>query len=223
MTIEKKINGESVTLIVAGRLDTQTAPELENELDSVLSGAKELTFEDGAVKGSDWGTPFESPYTVEDGTYSYSIVGSWSTNHFKFWVSPDNSAVLHHAYASDYGSGLSNNYRYSSTHILVPTSVNIESYYSIITHGNAADGYSTEYFQQYYEYTLSNGEVVTCFFDFETEEVHWNVTLEKVSGEDGKTKGDVVEVKDSEGNSLITMTLDAQHNRHQQYSAKKNS
>ena len=45
MTIEKKINGESVTLIVAGRLDTQTAPELENELDSVLSGAKELTFD----------------------------------------------------------------------------------------------------------------------------------------------------------------------------------
>ena len=45
MTIEKKINGESVTLIVSGRLDTQTAPELENELDSVLSGLKELTFD----------------------------------------------------------------------------------------------------------------------------------------------------------------------------------
>ena len=45
MTIEKKINGEAVTLIVSGRLDTQTAPELENELDSVLSGVKELTFD----------------------------------------------------------------------------------------------------------------------------------------------------------------------------------
>ena len=45
MTIEKKINGEEVTLIVSGRLDTQTAPELENELDSVLSGLKELTFD----------------------------------------------------------------------------------------------------------------------------------------------------------------------------------
>ena len=45
MTIEKKINGEAVTLIVSGRLDTQTAPELENELDSVLSGLKELTFD----------------------------------------------------------------------------------------------------------------------------------------------------------------------------------
>ena len=45
MTIEKKINGEEVTLIVSGRLDTQTAPELEKELDSILSGLKELTFD----------------------------------------------------------------------------------------------------------------------------------------------------------------------------------
>ena len=45
MTIEKKINNDAATLIVSGRLDTQTAPELENELDSVLSGLKELTFD----------------------------------------------------------------------------------------------------------------------------------------------------------------------------------
>ena len=45
MTIEKKINQEAVTLIVSGRLDTQTAPELEKELDAVLSGLKELTFD----------------------------------------------------------------------------------------------------------------------------------------------------------------------------------
>ena len=45
MTIEKKINGESVTLVVSGRLDTQTAPELEKELDATLPGLKELTFD----------------------------------------------------------------------------------------------------------------------------------------------------------------------------------
>ena len=45
MTIEKKINNESATLIVSGRLDTQTAPELENELDRVLAGLKELIFD----------------------------------------------------------------------------------------------------------------------------------------------------------------------------------
>ena len=45
MTIEKKINQDAVTFIVSGRLDTQTAPELEKELDSILSGIKELTFD----------------------------------------------------------------------------------------------------------------------------------------------------------------------------------
>ena len=45
MTIEKKMNGEAVTLIVSGRLDTQTAPDMENELDAVLPGLKELTFD----------------------------------------------------------------------------------------------------------------------------------------------------------------------------------
>ena len=45
MTIEKKLNGEAVTLIVSGRLDTQTAPELEAELDGILAGRKDLTFD----------------------------------------------------------------------------------------------------------------------------------------------------------------------------------
>ena len=50
MTIEKKINGEAVTLIVSGRLDTQTAPELEKELDANLPGIKELTFDMTALE-----------------------------------------------------------------------------------------------------------------------------------------------------------------------------
>ena len=33
MTIEKKIENESVMLAIAGRLDTTTAPELEKTLD----------------------------------------------------------------------------------------------------------------------------------------------------------------------------------------------
>ena len=45
MTIEKKINAEAATLIVSGRLDTQTAPELEKELDAVLPGLQDLTFD----------------------------------------------------------------------------------------------------------------------------------------------------------------------------------
>jgi anti-sigma B factor antagonist len=45
MTIEKKANGTLVTLVVAGRLDTQTAPELEKELDAMASGVTELIFD----------------------------------------------------------------------------------------------------------------------------------------------------------------------------------
>lgn len=45
MTIEKILNADSATLVVGGRLDTQTAPELEKELDGVVSGLKELTFD----------------------------------------------------------------------------------------------------------------------------------------------------------------------------------
>ena len=45
MTIEKKLGNDALTLIVSGRLDTQTAPELEKELDAVITGLKELTFD----------------------------------------------------------------------------------------------------------------------------------------------------------------------------------
>lgn len=45
MTIEKKIENENVTLLITGRLDTTTAPELEKTLDSVLDGTKELAFD----------------------------------------------------------------------------------------------------------------------------------------------------------------------------------
>ena len=45
MTIEKLLNGEVATLVVVGRLDTQTAPELEKEVDNVVSDLKELTFD----------------------------------------------------------------------------------------------------------------------------------------------------------------------------------
>ena len=45
MTIEKVLNEQSAKLVVAGRLDTQTAPELEKEIDEVVSNVKELIFD----------------------------------------------------------------------------------------------------------------------------------------------------------------------------------
>ena len=45
MTIEKLLNGENAKIKIVGRLDTQTAPELEKELDKIISGLKEITFD----------------------------------------------------------------------------------------------------------------------------------------------------------------------------------
>ena len=45
MTIEKVLNETNAKIIVAGRLDTQTAPELEKEIDEVVSNLKELIFD----------------------------------------------------------------------------------------------------------------------------------------------------------------------------------
>ncbi len=45
MTIRKEVNGKDVTLAVEGRLDTLTAPELENELKGVMGDAQTLTLD----------------------------------------------------------------------------------------------------------------------------------------------------------------------------------
>lgn len=45
MKITKTVENEKVTLKIAGRLDTTTAPELETELDGAVAGAKELVFD----------------------------------------------------------------------------------------------------------------------------------------------------------------------------------
>ena len=45
MTIEKVVNGENAKIVVAGRLDTTTAPELEREIDGIIVGLKDLTFD----------------------------------------------------------------------------------------------------------------------------------------------------------------------------------
>ena len=45
MTITIDKNNEATVLKIEGRLDTTTAPELENELDSILPNLKELTFD----------------------------------------------------------------------------------------------------------------------------------------------------------------------------------
>ncbi len=45
MTITKELNGSSLSLALAGRLDTATAPQLEAELKQSLAGVTDLTLD----------------------------------------------------------------------------------------------------------------------------------------------------------------------------------
>lgn len=49
MKITKTVNGAAMTIALEGRLDTTTAPELENELKASLNGITELTMDFAAL------------------------------------------------------------------------------------------------------------------------------------------------------------------------------
>ena len=50
MTIEKKKNGNELTVALTGRLDTTTAPQLEAELKESLSGVEKLVLDFAALE-----------------------------------------------------------------------------------------------------------------------------------------------------------------------------
>lgn len=50
MTIEKNLNGTELTLTLAGRLDTTTAPQLETELKRSINGVESLIMDFAALE-----------------------------------------------------------------------------------------------------------------------------------------------------------------------------
>ena len=50
MTIEKIVNGTELTLAVAGRLDTTTAPQLEEEIKQNIEGVAKLVLDFAALE-----------------------------------------------------------------------------------------------------------------------------------------------------------------------------
>ncbi len=50
MTIDKTINGEVLSYALTGRLDTNTAPELEAEVKATIEGIADLTFDFAEVE-----------------------------------------------------------------------------------------------------------------------------------------------------------------------------
>ena len=80
MTIEKKIQGEAITLIVSGRHDTQTAPKLEKELDTAFADSLSAKFEIAPKIANKINIVFDEIYTnianyskATLATISYSI------------------------------------------------------------------------------------------------------------------------------------------------------
>ena len=49
MTIEKNLNGTELTITIAGRLDTTTAPQLEAEFKQNLGGVEKLVLDFAAL------------------------------------------------------------------------------------------------------------------------------------------------------------------------------
>ncbi len=45
MTIEKNLNGTELTMAIAGRLDTTTAPQLDAEVKKSIAGVKKLVLD----------------------------------------------------------------------------------------------------------------------------------------------------------------------------------
>ena len=50
MTIEKNLNGTELTVTIAGRLDTTTAPQLEAELKQSYAGVEKLILDFAALE-----------------------------------------------------------------------------------------------------------------------------------------------------------------------------
>ena len=50
MTIEKNLNGSDLTVTIAGRLDTTTAPQLEAEFKSSIEGVEKLVLDFTALE-----------------------------------------------------------------------------------------------------------------------------------------------------------------------------
>ena len=50
MTIEKNLNGNELTITIAGRLDTTTAPQLEAEFKQNINGVEKLVLDFAALE-----------------------------------------------------------------------------------------------------------------------------------------------------------------------------
>ncbi len=142
----------------------------------------------------------ENHYTIRYETVFY---GSTAVYYYSYFVSPEENVVIEYCSQTEmFGSTMMTN-KSSSTKVFVTSDLYSSNHYSIIARDPSTDGYAS----QFYCFTNGDGVVTTCFYDFTTDTPYWNVSLSVVSGTDGKTNGDVVEIRTQEGLTIATMRL----------------
>lgn len=164
---------------------------------------------------------YSGTLTLDD-THCYSLIdeqvmyGMTITTYYKFYVNPNANAILEYSPGSALNGSYRDTYRYSSTKLFVPSDLYSSNYYSILVEDSSTG--QTEYKSQFYSVTNEAGVTTTCLFDFTTSTAYWDVTMTVISGTNGITAGDIVEVRAQDGTLLAKVKLTGS-SRNVQYSA----
>lgn len=173
---------------------------------SSTGGDQELTIsEDGLASASLYSnTPLTAVetnhFTLEFSFYSYIYYYD-----FFFHPSADMVFEFNAGYKNSPTGDLQPTYRNAATKVYVKDSLYTSDYYSIIIKDSSTG--IDDYIYQFYSISCSDGTERTCFYNYETKTVYWDVGLTLVSGADGKTGGDVVEIKTVDGDLLVKASL----------------
>lgn len=140
--------------------------------------------------------------------YETELYGSTVAYDYEYFASPKGNAILEYNTGTEMFGSHSVPYKYAATKLFVSQDLYSSDYYSILMDEAG----------QFYSITSEGNIITNCYFDFVTSTMHWDVTWTLVSGQDGKTYGDVVEVFAQDGTSLAKMRLSGS-NRNVQYGA----
>lgn len=140
--------------------------------------------------------------------YETELYGSIAAYDYEYFASPKGNAILEYNTGTEMFGSHSTPYKYAATKLFVSNDLYSSNYYSILMDETG----------QFYSITSEGNIVTNCYFDFTTSTMYWDVIWTLVSGQDGKTTGDIVEVFAQDGTSLAKMKLSGS-NRNVQYGA----
>ena len=140
--------------------------------------------------------------------YETDFYGSVAAYDYEYFASPNGNAILEYNTGTEMFGSHSTPYKYAATKLFVSNDLYSSNYYSILMDETG----------QFYSITSEENIITNCYFDFTTSTMYWDVSWTLVSGQDGKTSGDVVEVFAQDGTSLAKMCLSGS-NRNVQYGA----